>query len=164
MVAFDPVTVSDRSALTGGNYIDIDRGTDAWYGDNHLSVSYGSLSSSALLNPADSAISNNIADGTYWYRIARNGGSLSISYSYDGSHYANALSATLANPTNPFNELILSATTFDTANSFTTYDHVNIESTSSTPEPGGFALMALGAACIGLGKIGRRLGPQQSLR
>ena len=106
---------------------------------------------------ADSSINNNVADGTYWYRIARNGGNITVSYSGDGSQYAAALSADLTDPANPFNELILTATTFETANSFTVYDHVNIASTSSAPEPGGFTLMALGAACIGLGRFRRKI-------
>jgi len=67
----------------------------------------------------------------------------------------------LTDPANPFNELILTATTFDTANSSTIYDHVNIESTVSTPEPGSFALVALGAACVGLGGLRRKMGARR---
>ena len=159
MVAFDPATASDRSALTGANVAEIDRGIDAWYGDDHLSASYGDVVASGLLNPADSTINKNIAGGAYWYRIVRSGGNLTMSYSTDGVSYATALSAQLNNPTGSYNELVLTGTTFLTENSFTDYGYVNIESlgTSAVPEPSGFALMLLGVAFVGVGRL--RLKP-----
>jgi hypothetical protein len=153
MVAFDPVTSLDRSALGGLNYADFDRGTDAWYGADSLSAWHGTTTAQGLLNPADSGIVNNIAGGTYWFRITRNGGTLTMNYSSDGVHYTAALSALLANPSGSFNELVLSGTTFLTAGSFADYHFVSI---TDAPEPGVALLSSLGLALLGALRFGRR--------
>lgn len=156
IVSFDPVTASDRSSLAGNNYADFDRGTDAYYGDNHLTASYGATSVSGLLNPADAGIVNNIADGSYWYQFIRDGGTLTMNYSYDGVHYVTALSTQLANPSSSFNELLLTGTTYETAGSFTDYDYVRI--TSAVPEPSSAVPLALCFVAVGLNWFSRFFG------
>lgn len=100
-VSFNPVTASDRSAFGGPGYAYFDRGTDAHYGDNRLFANFGSAYAPGLLNPADEAINNNVADGTYWYQFIRDGGTLTMNYSYDGTHYFTALSAPVPDPSSP---------------------------------------------------------------
>ncbi len=150
MVSFDPVTGSDRSALSGNNVAAFDRGVDAWYGANVLSASYGSDLASGLLNPAASTIDNNIAGGTYWYQIVRNGGTLTMSYSYDGVHYSTALSTSLADPSSSYNELLLTGWTYLNAGSYSDFDSVTIKSLSPSPmpEPSAWIPLAVGLACI----------------
>jgi len=153
-VSFAPVAASDRSALQGDTYAFFDRGTDAWYGYNQLSASFGSSSVSGLLNPADSAINDNIAGGTYWYQFVRNGGTLTMSISSDGVKYVTALSETLANPSSSFNELVLTGETYLTAGSFTDYSSVNITTLSSAPEPSTWAMLGVGMMLMLLGRRG----------
>lgn len=144
------VMLSFDSVSPYNDYADFDRGVDAYYGDNHLSAWYinqqGQTSALGLLNPADAAIINNIADGTYWYRIVRDGGTLTMAYSYDGVNYNTAFSAPLANPSSSYNQLLLSATTWETVGSFTDYDYVTIS--SAVPEPG--SLILFGSALLTL--------------
>ncbi len=144
LVTFSPVTEGDRSAFNTTDYANFDRGVDAYYGSNYLSAGYGATSNGSLLNPADTDISNNIADGTYWLRIIRNGGTLYMNYSYDGVNYMNGITTTLDNPSDPFNELVLSGTTFLTASSYADYSFVTIQSTA--PEPGSMLPVLLCAA------------------
>lgn len=156
MMSFDPVTAGDRSALAGGTSADFNRGTDAWYGYDDLYASYGSTSVLGLINPADAWITNNITGGTYWYQFIRNGGTLTMNYSYDGVNYFTALSAPLANPSGSYNELVLSGTTYSTAGSFADYYYVDI--TSPVPEPSTWGLLGLGL--LGLVWAGRRRARQ----
>jgi hypothetical protein len=76
-----------------------------------------------------------IGDGTYWLRIVGNGGSLSVDYSYDGNQYSNAFSASLADPSGTYNELLLGGITYSGAGSFADYSFVAITDPSSIPEP-----------------------------
>src|SRR5690348_3253336 len=55
----------------GTDYAVIERDIDAYYNANYLSAAYGSVSNNNLLNPEDTTITDNIADGTYWYEITR---------------------------------------------------------------------------------------------
>ena len=119
------------SNYAGSDYALITRSIDAWYGSNTLTASYGGVSSSNMLNPADATIQNNIADGSYWYRIIRSGGVLTIDVSYDGTNYATVLSEPLTNPSSTYNELLLGAATFSTAGSFTDFGPVTITSLDS---------------------------------
>src|SRR5579884_3277400 len=98
LVKFNPGTTT--SAFGGPNYagtdfVRIERNIDAGYGSNTLSADYGNVVNNNLLNPADT-IQNNIGDGTYWYEITRDGGTLTVDYSYDGTHFKTALTAALA--------------------------------------------------------------------
>jgi hypothetical protein len=87
------------------------------------------------------------ADGTYWFRLIRSGGTITMKYSSDGVNYLTALTATLADPLDPYNELLLDGITHSSAGSFTDYDFVQI---SSVPEPGGLILMTLALIGVGL--------------
>jgi len=137
------VLVSFSSGTTtsvdgGPNYAGSDvaflqRIIDPWYGADTLSAFYGAASSANVLTPADATIENNIADGTYWYRITRNGGTLTISVSSDGANYTLALSTTLSNPTGTYNKLLLGGTTFSTAGSYTDYSYVHITGNGTSP-------------------------------
>jgi hypothetical protein len=133
-VSFHPgVTTSAAGGpnYAGSDFALIERVIDAWYGSNMLSASYGTVSNSSLLNPADSTIHRNIADGTYWFQIIRNGGVLTINYSHNGVDYATALSAPLADPSSPYNELLLGGATYLTAGSFTDFGPVSVTSLDS---------------------------------
>jgi len=157
IVSFAPVTASDRSALADStNFADFSRGTDAWYGADYLSASYGGASVTNLLSPADSSITGNIAGGTYWYQFVRNGGMLTMSYSTDGINYNTALTVSLADPSNPFNELLFSGSTYLTVDSFTDYHDVTITALSSAPEPATWSLVLGGVLIFGPVAMRRR--------
>jgi hypothetical protein len=130
LVKFNPGTITSPDGgpnYAGSDYMVIERNIDAYYGADTVSSSYAGVSNSNMLNPADAAIHNNIADGMYWYRITRAGGTLRVEYSYDGSTYVTAYSAALANPTGTYNELLLGGITFSTAGSYTDYEYVHIQ-------------------------------------
>ena len=150
IVSFDPVTAGDRSALAGTNYADFDRGVDAFYGDNHFIASYGGNSTGNLLNPADATITDNVADGSYWLQVIRDGGTITMNYSYDGVHYFNALTEQLSNPAGTYNELILSGTTYLTDGSFTNFANVDI--TTPAPEPSSMVLLTLSIASVAIAR------------
>jgi hypothetical protein len=143
----------------GTDYAIFERDIDAYYGTNGLSASYGAASNDNLLNPADSDINDNIADGTYWLQIIRNGGELTMNYSFDGTNYLTAFSTALADPSSTYNELLLGGITYSSAGSYTDYSYVNI--TAPVPEPSGFVLLALGLA--GVGVVWFRRGVAESL-
>jgi hypothetical protein len=103
IVSFDQISTYNSVAS-------FERGVDAWYGENRMSAGVGAIATSNLLNPADATINNNVAGGTYWYQIIRHGGDLTMNYSYDGINYFNALSTVLVDPSNPYNELLLTGT------------------------------------------------------
>jgi hypothetical protein len=154
-VSFDPFTAADRTAYAGSNIALFDRGIDAWYGSNSLSASYGVTNTSGLLEPSDSGISSNIAGGTYWYQFIRNGGTLTMKYSSDGVHFNTAFSTPLANPANPFNELVLSGQTYWNVGSYSDFTSVNIFSPDGivispdgVPEPTTFGLFGLGLLAL----------------
>jgi len=142
LVKFNPVVIDTNYA--GSDYVVVERVIDAFYGSNSLSASYGLISNGNLLNPADSNISNNIADGTYWYQIVRDGGTLTMNYSSDGITYLNAFTTTLSDPLNPYNELLLGGNTFSTVGSYTDYEYVTITAPSTVPEPAPWTLLAVG--------------------
>lgn len=142
IMSFDPITEGNRTGLSGpGNYADFYRGVDAFYGSNVMEAFYGATTVPGLINPADLMINNNVAGGTYFYRFGRNGGTLTMLYSYDGLNYFTALTTALSNPLSNFNQLLLSATTFSSAGSFTDFTNVTITDTT-IPEPGAFTLIA----------------------
>jgi hypothetical protein len=147
-VSFAPVTATDRSALGNGDFADFYRVTDAWYGSDSLGAEYGGDSVSTLLAPADSTIQNNVAGGTYFYQIIRDGGSLLMNYSTDGVRYTTALSAMLADPANDFNEFAITGTTYLTAGSFASYGPLTIQ--SETPEPSTLFLIEGGLVLLPL--------------
>ena len=151
------VTTSGYGGLNyaGTDYAVIERDIDAYYGADFILASYGAVSNANLLNPTDAIINNNIADGTYWYQFIRNGGMLTVNYSYDGSHYANAFSTALSNPTSSYNELLLGGITYLTAGSYTDYEYVDI--TAPTPEPSSVVLLTLCLACVGLAWVRRKI-------
>ncbi len=126
IVSFDPVSTFE-------NWLDFDRGIDAYYGANYLSAFYGYFGtyvggSDSFVNPADVPIVNNIADGTYYLRVVRHGASITMSYSYDGIHYGSALSTILlSDAANSYNQLLLSATTWETVGSFADFDYIRIK-------------------------------------
>lgn len=157
-VSFDPVTSGNRSALVGSNVAIFDRGIDAWYGDNSLTASYGGNSATGLLNPADTNVNNNVVGGTYWYQFIRSGGLLTMNYSYDGVHYATALTANLADPNNPFNELVLSGETYMSVGSSTDFTSVNIASVDSVPEPATWLLFFVGSSLLACRRVFARRG------
>lgn len=126
-VSFSPGAIGNNYA--GSDYALIERNIDAYYGSNTLSAYYGAVSNTNLLNTADTAIQNNIADGTYWYQIIRNSGTLTINVSYDGVNYNTAFSTPLANPSGTYNELLLGGITYSTAGSYTDYSYVHITGT-----------------------------------
>ncbi|HXK03880.1 MAG TPA: hypothetical protein VMS37_15870 [Verrucomicrobiae bacterium] len=153
------VLVSFNQSSPSSDVAQFGRGVDAWYASDYMTASYGAASSANVINPADGTIpscqpycagvTNNVADGQYWYQIIRHGGSLQMNYSYDGITYNTALSVTLADPADTYNDLLLSATTYSTAGSYTDYDYVYVKGLSSTvPEPG--AAILLGTVLAGL--------------
>jgi hypothetical protein len=115
------------------------------------------LTSANLLTPAEMMITNTIADGTYWLQFTRNGGSLTMSYSTDGTNYQPAYSATLANPSNDYNELLLTGLTYLTAGSFTDYKNLTITAPDAVPEPASIGLLVTVVAALGL-RIRRKAG------
>ena len=152
-MSFDPVSEADRSALGGTNYADWYRDIDGYYGSDQLIASYGAAGSANVLNPADLNVTGNVAGtSTYWLQIVRDGGGLSMNISYDGTTYTNALTTTLTDPANSFNELVLSGTTFETAGSFTNFDYVSITGTS-TPEPSSAVIGLSGLMLMLLGRL-----------
>jgi hypothetical protein len=138
VVSFNPGTVTSSYGgpnYAGSDYAVIERDIDAGYCTAALvcaytlSASYGNVGNSNLLNPADiSTGSSNLADGTYWYQIIRNGGTLTIKYSYDGVSYATAFSTPLANPSGTYNQLLLGGLTYLSDGSYTNYHYVHITS------------------------------------
>jgi hypothetical protein len=146
MVSFDPASSYD-------DYAAFDRGVDAWYNANFLSAYHSNPPASTvvngLVNPSDSVIVNNTANGTYWYRMIRDGGTLELQYSYDGLTYTSAFKSNLSDPTNPFNKVIISGNTWESVGSYTDYDYVRIEG-QAVPEPGTALPLALllGAALV----------------
>ncbi len=156
LVAFDPaVTTSSYGGpdYAGSDYAVIERDIDACTGctpANYLFAGYGAVGNSNLLSPSDAGIppKNNIGTGTYWYQIIRNGGTLTINYSYDGIHFATAFSAPLADPSSSSNELLLGGNTWETAGSYTDYAYVTITAPSSAPEPEGLVLLVVGVLGI----------------
>ncbi|MGH9664069.1 MAG: hypothetical protein ACRD9L_06580, partial [Bryobacteraceae bacterium] len=160
LVKFNPsVTTSSFGGpnYAGTDYTVIERDIDAYYGANYLSASYGAVYNGNLLNPADATVTNNIADGTYWYDIIRDGGALTIKYSNDGVNYANAFSTTLSNPSSSYNELLLGGNTWATVGSHADYDYVHI--TGAVPEPSGFVPLALCFVAVGLNWFRRKTAP-----
>ncbi len=158
LVAFNPgVPISGFGGpdYAGTDYALFQRDIDAYYGADYLYASYGAASNGNLLNPTDTGITNNIADGTYWLQIIRNGGTLTMNYSYDGTNYLTALSTTLSDPSSSYNELLLGGITYSTAGSYTDYHFVDIESTT-TPEPGTFVPLSIGVVCVCLGWLWRK--------
>lgn len=146
-MAFDPVTAGDRSALGGSNTAGFVRGVDAWYGSNYLTAFYDGTYVDNLQNPSDMMIQNNVADGTYWYRFIRDGGLLSIAYSYDGVNYFTAISQALQNPLDDANTLVLSGETYLSVGSYTDFQSVRILDTT-VPEPGTSGLIGAGLLLI----------------
>jgi len=129
LVSFNPGTITSSYGgpnYAGTDYAFIERDIDAAYGSDILEASYGAIGNSNFLDPADATIQNNVADGTYWYRITRNAGDLTIMYSRDGVNYSTALTAQLANPASTNNELLLGGATFSNAGSYTVYSYVHI--------------------------------------
>jgi hypothetical protein len=127
------VVVKFNPSVNGTNYAGSDfalfeRNIDAYYGANTLSASYGTVSNGNLLCPADGNITNNVADGTYWLQIIRNGGTVTMNYSCDGTNYRTAISTVLANPVSTYNELMLGGLTFLSDGSYTDYSYVTIKS------------------------------------
>lgn len=108
--------------------VTINRGVDAWYGNNTLLTSLCSVSLCSpivpMLNPADAAVVGNVADGTYWFRIARDGGTITVRYSFDGATWQTAFSAPLPNPSEQLNELLISGQTWETVGSFADFDYI----------------------------------------
>ncbi|MBZ5578211.1 MAG: hypothetical protein LAP40_16740 [Acidobacteriia bacterium] len=155
LVAFDSASQTS-SQQAGTDYAAFERDIDAYYGSNILSASYGAAYDPNLLNPADSNINNNIADGTYWLQIIRSGGTLAMNYSYDGTTYMNAFTTTLANPTGTYNDLLLGGVTYSTAGSYTDYSYVTITTPSGVPEPGGLVPFGLCLAGIAMGCVRRK--------
>lgn len=144
----------------GSDYAVIERDIDACTGcnpANYLSASYGAVSNSNLINPADAGIppTNNIGDGTYWYEITRDGGVLTVSYSYDGMNYTPAFSASLSDPPSSYNELLLGGITWEGVGSYTDYAYVDIASTA-TPEPGTLPMLLLASPLVVIGVLFRR--------
>ncbi len=161
LMAFAPVTAGDRSALTNPNNVALlSRNIDPYYGSDTLLAGYGYSGSANLLTPAEMTITNTIADGTYWLQFIRNGGSLSINYSTDGVTYQTAYSATLADPTSDYNELLLTGVTYLTAGSYTDYRDLTITTPDApVPEPGSIALLCTVVAALGL-RMRRKARPR----
>ena len=151
LMAFAPVTAGDRSALTNPNNVaTFARNIDPYYGSDTLTAQYGGSTSANLLTPAEMMITNTIADGTYWLQFTRNGGSLTMSYSTDGTNYQTAYSAMLADPSNDYNELLLTGLTYLTAGSFTDYKNLTITAPDAVPEPASIGLLVTVVAALGL--------------
>jgi hypothetical protein len=159
LVKFNPGVI--QSSFGGPNYAGSDfavfeRVIDAYYGANALSAAYGSVSNGNLLNSADTNLNNNIADGTYWLQIIRNGGTLTMNVSYDGTHYLTALSTPLADPSSSYNELLLGGITYLSAGSYTDYSYVDITAPSAAPEPRTFLLTAVCLVSLAAGWLRRK--------
>lgn len=156
LVKFNPsATTSSYGGpnYAGTDYTVIERDIDACTGctpANYLSASYGAVYNNNLLNPADAGTPppNNIGDGAYWYKIIRDGGALTIDYSYDGTSYATAFTAVLADPSSSYNELLLGGITWETAGSYTDWNYVNI--TAPAPEPGTLVLFSIALSAIAI--------------
>lgn len=147
--------VNLNQALPLKEYVAFDRSIDAYYSTNRLIGNFiddpADIQSPNLLVPPENLIIGNIANGDFWLRIIRAGGDYSLDYSRDGISYSTALSGTLSNATNPYNRLLITATTYETVGSYTDFDFVSIE---AVPEPATFALLAAGLA--GLAALRRR--------
>lgn len=153
IVKFNPGTTTSGQGgpnYAGLEYVLFERDIDAYYGSNILVASNGVIASDNVLNPADSNINNNVADGTYWLRFVRSGGTVTMNYSYDGITYFTALTTTLSNPSDPYNELLLGGVTWQNVGSYTDYDFVNIKATTPAAEPGSLLLLGCGFAALGL--------------
>lgn len=171
LVKFNPaVTTSSYGGAdyAGLDYMSIERNTDAYYGSNELVASYGSVSSPNLLAPGDMNINNNIADGAYFFQIIKDGGTLTVKYSSDGSSYATAFSTSLSDPTSTYNELLLGGITYESAGSYADYSFVNI---TSAPEPSSIVSLAFAVAGLTFARFRRkaamarrRAGPLAELR
>lgn len=147
------ILVSFNSTSPFTNYGGFERVIDAWYQSNDLMAWYNNNSVTGLVNPADTPVINNVADGTYWLQFIRNGASFSMNYSFDGQNYHNALTTTLTDPNNPYNDLMISATTWETVGSYTDYDFVRIQTTGSqVAEPTTLSLIASSLVFIFLKK------------
>jgi PEP-CTERM motif len=155
-VAFDPVTESDRSVLGSSNVAGFERIVDPYYGSNIFHAYYDNTGPSDLLNPVDDYITNSVAGGTYWLRFIRDGGTLTMEYSYDGINYMNALTTSLEEPSSSFNELVLSGITYLTAGSYVSYSNLVIQdfSGASVPEPATMGLFS--SALVGLAVFGKK--------
>ncbi|MGH9396526.1 MAG: PEP-CTERM sorting domain-containing protein [Terriglobia bacterium] len=147
----------------GTDFALIERDIDACTGctpGNYLGASYGVVSNNNLLNPADAGTPppNDIGDGTYWYQIIRNGGTLGINVSYDGINYTTGISTALTDPSGTYNELLLGGVTYLSAGSYTDYAYVDITTPTATPEPRslilfGTGLLALAGFCVRRRKV-----------
>jgi hypothetical protein len=160
------VLMSFNQAAPYSDYAGFDRGVDAWYGADSVSAYYGATSKDGLINPADGTIqtcmptctgvANKVAGGTYWYRIVRNGGDISMEYSYDGVNYTTAFTSALANPSGDFNELLLTGLTYSTAGSYADYDYVNIASIDPAPVPEPASILLLATMLAGVAGVAKR--------
>jgi hypothetical protein len=146
---------------TGSLWSDIatfDRGIDAYYNANSLAAYYtygaSQVNSPELLDPLDKTVVGNIADGTYWLRLVRHGGSLTMSYSRDGSTWSTGLGTTLGDASQTNNVLLLSGQTYMEVGSYTKFDFVTITAldANGTPEPGSLMLMGAGLAGLAAAK------------
>jgi len=162
VVKFAPGVTTGGSGgpnYAGTNYAVIERDVDACSGcapSNYLAASYGAVSNSNLINPTDAGTPppNDIGSGTYWYRIIRDGGTLTIEYSYDGDDYQTAFSTAIVDPTN-YNELLLGGITWQGVGSYTDYSYVDITG-NSAPEPATWAMALTGLPLILAGGLFRR--------
>jgi len=133
-----------------GDYLAIDRGIDQWYGANWLE---GELynnktlvaSNYSMLDATDTVQSNGWLLHSYTLEVQRHGDNVNVSYSFDGSTFLSAFTASIAPGTSATQNIILGATTYTTAGSYADWNYIRADTSvnTSTPEPASCLLVGL---------------------
>lgn len=133
-----------------GDYLAIDRGIDQWYGSNQLEAELYSNNTVAgsdynMLDPTDTVQSNGWLLHSYTLEVQRHSDNISVSYSFDGTTFFDAFTASITPGTSGTQQVILDGTTYLSAGSYADWNYIRAGTSAdnAAPEPASLLLVGL---------------------